>query len=70
MAEETCIIEGCNEPGEHSVSPEDLQLLEQHGYKVKEGHRKRKLCKKHYKELKKLKKPIERLEKWRMMGGP
>ncbi len=65
---EQCSVVGCENKAEHSVSYEEAKILESHGYKLRVQHNRVYLCKEHYKELKKLKKKYEKLEKWRRMG--
>ena len=63
---ETCSVDGCNEKAEYSISYVEARILEQEkNYKLRQVHGRVYLCKKHYKELKKLKKKEERFERLR-----
>jgi len=62
---EQCSVEGCGNNAEYSVSYVEAKVLENQGYKLKQIHGRVYLCKKHYKELKKLRKKEEKAERWR-----
>ncbi len=65
---EQCSVEGCGNLAEHSLSYDEAKILETKGYKLRVHHNRVYLCREHYKELKKLKKKTDKLEKWRRMG--
>jgi len=62
-------VVGCEEPAVRSVSLASLNLSELN-LRFKEEIKRGKvyLCKKHYKEVKKILKRIKKLEKWRRGG--
>lgn len=62
---EQCSVGGCGNVAEHSVSYVEAKALELKNYKLKQIHGRVYLCKKHYKELKKLRKKEEQAKKWR-----
>ncbi len=62
---EQCSVNGCNTKAEYSVSYEEARVLENNGYKLRVVHGRVYLCRKHYKELKKLKKNESKVLKWR-----
>jgi len=57
-----CSVKGCNEPAIKTIS---VTKFEGVNLEVEAVGRKIYLCKKHYKEYKKQRKNIERLERWR-----
>jgi len=68
---QVCLVVGCEAPAVRSLSlaslnPSELKL--QFKEEVRRG--KVYLCKKHYKEVKKILKKVKKLEKWRRGGFP
>ena len=61
-----CGVVGCSERAVHSVSFEDAKILLEEGVKLREEGRRVYLCESHYKLFKKMRRKIERLEKWRL----
>lgn len=60
-----CSIVNCEEKASHSISFEDAKPLLGEGLKFREEGRRVYLCSTHYKLLKKARKKIEKLERWR-----
>ncbi len=68
---QVCLIEGCSEPAIRAISWDEIvKAGADTSFKFKETSLgKIYLCKKHYKEVKKLLKKSKRLEKWRWMAS-
>ena len=59
---DTCDVDGCNEAGVRSLA---INKVREAGLKVKPSGRRVLLCKQHYKEYKKRRKKLDRLERMR-----
>ncbi|NHV45963.1 MAG: hypothetical protein HA493_04960 [Candidatus Verstraetearchaeota archaeon] len=65
--ERKCSIKNCEDNAIRSISPLYSKILIKAGFSLNESDRLY-LCKEHYKELKKLKRKEDRLERWRLKG--
>ena len=61
-----CNVEGCENNAVTSISVDDARILEEKGIKFSTVGRRIYLCETHYKMFKKVKKKIEKLERWRL----
>jgi len=63
-----CSVSGCENASSHSVSYVEAKVLEEKGLKLLPLRNRVYLCDEHYKLFKKLRKKIEKYEKWRIRG--
>jgi len=63
-----CSVNVCENISTHSVSYVEAKILEEKGLKLTPLRSRVYLCDEHYKLFKKIRKKIEKYEKWRIRG--